>query len=71
MKDAGWTVEPGDEQFEGAAKHCFITGTSKSRPHEFHVTDLDPIKHGVTERMINNWVDDDVGDHFQLIITLR
>lgn len=59
-KDDHWAPEPGDEDFEIAAKHCFVTGISKHGTDEFDAIDFQPIKHGVDYCMINNVQDDPV-----------
>lgn len=53
-KRAGWQAEPGDQDFELEAEHCFLTGISKGGVYEFDVTGLEPVRHGVSETGIVN-----------------
>jgi hypothetical protein len=59
-KDDQWEPEPGDEDHEITAKHCFVTGISKEGVGEFDVEALQPVKHGVRNCMVNNIEEDPV-----------
>lgn len=53
-KDDQWSPESGDEDFEIAAKHCFVTGISKQGVSEFDVEGIRPVKHGIENCAIYN-----------------
>lgn len=57
-KGQGWEPEPGDEDFEVDAKHCFVTGIA-GKIDEFDAYGFQPVKHGVEDSMINTTDDDD------------
>lgn len=59
-KDDQWVPEPGDEDFEIAAKHCFVTGTSKEGVSEFDAEGFHPVKHSVQNCKMNNVEEDPV-----------
>jgi hypothetical protein len=53
-KDDQWVPEPDDEDFEIAAKHCFVTGISKHGVRSPDVYKLRPVRHGIEDCRINN-----------------
>ena len=64
QKGKNWTSEAGDEDFELQAKHCFVSGISKSGVYEFDAANFQPARHGIGEEniMINNLTDIDDED---------
>ncbi|CAJ2505972.1 Uu.00g001020.m01.CDS01 [Anthostomella pinea] len=53
-KQEGWQPEPGDEEFEIEAQHCWLTGISKQGTIEFEVEGLEPVRHGLGSTEIDN-----------------
>lgn len=56
-KSEDWQPEADDEDFETAAKLCFVTGISQGPPDEWNVDGLRPVRHGVDETIISNAVE--------------
>ena len=61
VKLPGWTPEPGDEDYETQAEHCFVTGISTQGPDEFDLPSLHPVKHGIADTMIDNCGQEEYG----------
>jgi hypothetical protein len=60
MKDDQWVPEPGDEDFEIQAKHCFVTGISKEGADMVSATGFEPVKHGIENSLFNSFEVDTV-----------
>ena len=53
-KRDGWIPEPGDQDFELEAEHCFLTGIGKGSLHKSTLVRLEPVRHGVSKTVIEN-----------------
>ena len=54
MKLPGWQPERDDEGFELRAKYCFVTGISLHGVDEEDVSELRPVRHGVSQTTFSN-----------------
>lgn len=54
VKEDDWRLADDDKDSELEAKECFLTGISSEPPDEFDVDGLTPVRHDVSETMINN-----------------
>ena len=55
-----WIEEAHDEDFEKTSKWSFVSGISRNGVSEYDVENFQPVKHGIADGQIENWLMDPV-----------